>query len=173
MLFALRPVADVVVERGTQPEIVERRRAKLPDQLLDVAIELPGGLFERLDRRRHLRAAVREALQTLDAPCQCRELLAELVVHLARDPPPLVFLREHESRQPFSACLLGALSFSQRFRFLPRRQIEVCADDAHDRTARGSSDGKAAREDVDVLTVLVAKPELSFVDLRASLRGSR
>ena len=89
-------------------------------------------------------------------------------MHLARDAPPLVFLRKDEPGQPFRACLLGALPFRQLFGRLPRRQVEVGADDAHDRAARIPSHWKAAREDVDVLPLLVAKPELSFVDLRAT-----
>ena len=46
---APRPVLDVVGERRAQAEVVERRRAELPHELVDVAIDLPGDRFERLD----------------------------------------------------------------------------------------------------------------------------
>ena len=49
---APRPVLDVVGERGAQAEVVERGRAKLPDELIDVAIELLRDLLERLDEAR-------------------------------------------------------------------------------------------------------------------------
>ena len=43
------------------------------------------------------------------------------------------------------------------------------ADDAHDGSARLASHGKAARQDVDVVAVLVPEPELALVDRIAAL----
>ena len=76
-------------------------------------------------------------LQAGDPEVQRRELLAELIVHLARDAPPLVLLREDHAGQQFRA---GALFF----RPLPRRQIEMGSDDADDRPARLAACGIAA-----------------------------
>ena len=46
---APRPVLHVVGERGAQAEVVECGRAQLPDELIDVAVDLTGGFLERLD----------------------------------------------------------------------------------------------------------------------------
>ena len=43
---ALRPVLDVVGQRGPQAEVVERGRAELPDELIHVPIEAPGDRLE-------------------------------------------------------------------------------------------------------------------------------
>ena len=58
---------------------------------------------------------------------------------------------------------LLALALPFRLLFAPAfraRQVEVGADDAHDRAAGFPAHWEAAREDVDVVAVLVAQPEL-------------
>ena len=156
-----RPVLDVVGERRAQPEIVERRRPKLPDQLIDVAIE-PLRRSPRCDST-CARQSARSPHASLSAAIRRRErgqLLAELIVHLARDAPPLVFLREHEARRGVGARPLGLGP-------LPLGEIEVRADDADDRSARVAADRKSARQHLDVVAVLVAQAELR---LRRSTR---
>ena len=77
-------------------------------------------------------------------------------MHLARDPAALVLLREDQPRQELGT---GALGFG-----LPAfRQVEVGADDAHDRTAGLAPDRVTAREHLDVVAVLVAEPELALI----------
>ena len=64
-------------------------------------------------------------------------------------------------RQPllaFAQRLLGPFAFGD---------VEMGADDAHDRSARVPADRKTAREHVDVVTVLVPESELPFVGLAA------
>ena len=51
---------------------------------------------------------------------------------------------------------------------LPLGQVEVRADDADDRSAGFAADGKAARQHVDVVAVLVAQAELALVGRRAA-----
>jgi hypothetical protein len=72
-----------------------------------------------------------------DAERQRRQLLAELIVHLARDTTPLVLLREDETGEEFGACAFG-------FRTFTFGQIEVCADDPDDRPPRLTSNRIAA-----------------------------
>ena len=154
-----------------RPEIVERRRPKLPDEVIDVAVEL------LRDRSRAIRLAraspasvAARVLERLDPQRERRQLLAELIVHFARDAPPLVFLREHQPRQQFGARPFGALGALGPF---PLREVEVGADDADDRAARSAADRKSAREHLDVVAVLVAQAELAFVGRRAARRRFR
>ena len=51
---------------------------------------------------------------------------------------------------------------------LPLGEIEVGADDAHDRSARLAANRKAAREHVHVVTILVPEAKLTFVGLRSA-----
>ena len=85
-----------------------------------------------------------------------RELLAELIVHVAGDAPALVLLHEHEVGQELGARVLGLA-------LLPLGQIEVRADDSDDRTAGLAPDRKPARQDVNVMTVLVPEAEFGLV----------
>ena len=100
---ALRPVLNVVRQRRPQAEIVERGRPELPDEMIDVAVELLCDRFERVDLRAQFGAVAARVLEGLDPPSECRQLLAELVVHLARDSPALVFLREHQPGEQLRA----------------------------------------------------------------------
>ena len=77
-------------------------------------------------------------------------------------PVPDAFLCSGEGqREPF-------LAFAQRrFGALTLGEIEMGADDADDRPAGIAADRKAAREHMDVVTVLVPQAELSFVGRRA------
>ncbi len=100
-------------------------------------------------------------LERVDAAAERRQLLAELVVHLARDAPPLVLLGEDEAGEELRARPLG-------FRLTALGEVEVRADDAHDRSAGFAPDRVAAREDLDVVAVLVAEPELALVGARAA-----
>ena len=105
---APRPVLHVVGERRAQTEVVECRRAQLPHQLIDVAIELPRDLSRARSRApassgEPLHASFIASI----AAAERRQLFAELVVHLARDPSPLVFLREDQPRQQLRARAFG------------------------------------------------------------------
>ena len=137
---ALGPLLDVVGERRPQPEIVERGRPELPHELIDVAIEPFGDLGERGDVVRQVGALAARVPEQRDAQAERRQLLAELIVHVARDAPPLVFLDEDEVRQQLGARTLGLP--------LPAfGQIEMGADDPDHRPARLAADRKAARQD--------------------------
>ncbi len=73
-------------------------------------------------------------------------------------PVPDAFLRAGEGQlQPLLALA------QRRFGALALGDVEVRADDADDRAAGLAADRKAAREHVDVVTVLVAQAELAFV----------
>ena len=54
----LRPVLDIVRQRRPQPEIVERRRAQLPHQMVDVPVDLLRDGLERGDQRARAGPAV-------------------------------------------------------------------------------------------------------------------
>ena len=131
------PVLNVVCQRGAQAQIVERSRTKLPDELIDIAIESLRDLFDAVDERAVRMLISTRILEHADAQCQRRQLLAELIVHFARDAPPLVFLSEHQASEEFAARAfrLGTLS---------RRQIEMGSDDSDDRSSRCPPDRVAA-----------------------------
>ena len=135
MLTRLRPVLHVVGERRAQAEIVERGRSQLPDELVDVAIDLLGHRFERLDLAAQIGRSAAGVLERADAASERRQLFTELIVHLARDAPALVLLREDEPREQLGARALG-------FGLPAFGEIEVRADDAHDRPARLAPDWK-------------------------------
>ena len=86
------------------------------------------------------------------------QLLAELIVHFARDPPPLVFLREDQPRQN-----LAARPF--RLRAPPLRQIEMGADDSDDRSVGSRAEPDTRARGPDVVPVFVAQTEFPFVGL--------
>ena len=98
-------------QRGPQTEIVERGRPELPDQVIDVSIELLGDHLERVHLSGQVGSIGARLLERDDAVAERGQLLAELIVHLAGDPPSLVFLREHQPAHQLGAHLLGALPF--------------------------------------------------------------
>ena len=100
-------------------------------------------------------------LEQPDPQVQRRQLFAELIVHLARDAPPLVFLRKDEPRQQ-----LGAGSFGVGE--LALGEVEMRAHDAHDGSARFVANRKSTREHMNVAAVLVPQAEFSFVGRRAA-----
>ena len=153
---ARRPVPHVVGQRGLQPEVVERRRPKLPDEMVDVAIDPLGDALECPHFLGEIRVVAAPVPERADPMRQRRELFAELIVHLARDAAPLVLLGEYEPRQELGA---GALGFGA----LALGEIEVRAHDPDHRAARLAPDGKPPRQHVDEVAGLVAQPELSFV----------
>ena len=124
--------------------------------MIDIAIELLRDGVERLDLRGQRGLAGTGLLERADAERQRGQLLAELIVHLARDAPPLVFLREDESRQQLGAGPLGICP-------LAFREIEVRPDDAYDGAIALPPHGIPARQHVDVMAMLVTQPKLSFV----------
>ena len=77
--------------------------------MIDVAIELLRDSFRAPDARGEKLGAAGRLLQRGDFAAERRQLLAELVVHLARDAAPLVFLREDQSGEQ-----LGARAFAPR-----------------------------------------------------------
>ena len=194
----LRPVLDVVGEGRAQAEIVERRWPELPDQVLDVAVELLGHGFECFDLCAQVGPIAARGLEHSDAELQRRQLLAELIVHLARDPPPLVLLGKGQPGVQLRAGAFGKFALpdllaegvvGQRqfrraladapFQFFMRAtqqlfgalsfgQVEVGADDSHDRPAWLAANGKASREHMNVVPILVAKTKLAFVGPHAA-----
>ena len=100
-------------------------------------------------------------LERADAAAEGRQLLAELIVHLARDAPPFVLLCEDEAGEQLRSRPLG-------LRLTALGEVEVRADDAHDRSAGLAPDRVAAREDLDVVAVLVPEPELALVGARTA-----
>src|SRR5205807_3333480 len=104
-----------------------------------------------------LRLTRARLLQRCDPVAERRQLFAELIVHLARDPPALVLLGEHEPGQELGA--LGAL---------PLGEVEMRSDDADDRAAWLAANRKPAREDMYVSAVLVPQPELRLVHALAA-----
>src|SRR5262245_132526 len=120
--------------------------------MLDIAIEPLHHALKSLDVVAELRTVGAGVEQVGEAVLECRELLAELIVHLAGDAAALVLLREHEPREELRARALG-LSLAAL------REVEVRPNNPHDGTARPSPNRKAARQYVDVMAVLVAQPE--------------
>src|SRR5688572_3410731 len=100
--------------------------------MIDVAIELLCHLLQRTDLYREVVTAGRRFLQHPDAQSERRELLAELIVHLARDAPPFVFLRKHHPAEQLGARALAALALARLFGLLAFGQVEMRADDTHD-----------------------------------------
>ena len=84
-------------------------------------------------------------------------------MHLARDAPPFVLLREDHPAEELRAGPLAALALARLLCLLALGEVEVRADDAHDRSAGFAAYGKSAREHVDVVAVLVPQPELQLV----------
>src|SRR5262245_18327666 len=134
---ACGPVLNVVCHRSAQTQIIERLAAKLPDELIDVAIESLRNLFDAVNERAVRMLIATRILEHADPQRQRRQLLTELIVHFASDAPPLVFLSEHQASEEFAARAfrLGALS---------RRQIEMGSDDSDDRPPRCPADRVAA-----------------------------
>ena len=106
-----RPILDVIGERGAQTEIVEGSRSQLPDQVIDVLIELLSDFLERADLRRQSRVASATVFQGADAESERGQLLTELIVHLTRDAAALILLCEDEKREQLGSRALGALAF--------------------------------------------------------------
>ena len=161
--------------------------------MIDIAIELVGDGLERFNRCAQVGIARAYLLERGDSMAECRELLAELIVHLACDPPPLIFLREDEPCEQVGARPLGALPFgdliAQRrvrlrqlggailnpefqlvarpsqalLRQLALGEIEMRPDDSHHRAIGLSPDRKSAGEHVNVAPILVPKAKLGFV----------
>ena len=81
-------------ERGGEPELVERRRAKAVDQPADVSdhrLHLLGGRDEELVGALEIRAGeVADGLEREREPGQCRP---EAVVQVATDAPPLLLAK--------------------------------------------------------------------------------
>ena len=137
-VHALRPVLDVVGQRCSEAEVVERSRPQLPDQVIDVPIEAFGDLLSRRATRRRRSVSPSTTLLERDNPMgQSGQLLAELIVHLTGNPASLVLLGEDESCQQLGSRALA-------LRTLPLGQIEMRADDANDRSIGLVTHRKAA-----------------------------
>ena len=112
------------LDRGREAEVVEHRRAQVDDQAVQLVVhpvDQPAHVLEPPVRLAvDLRRARRE--RHVDADAQGRERLARLVVQLARDALPLVFLRrDHLAQQ----LLSHALAFLERRRW--RSPAGACA----------------------------------------------
>ncbi len=101
-------------------------------------------------------------LEHSDLVRERRELLPELIVHFSADSASLILLREHQSRQKFAARAF-------RLSLLPRCEIEMRSHDSHDGSALLAADRISTRENVHVLTVLVAQGEFPFIRRRTAL----
>src|SRR5690242_11912442 len=73
---AIGPVLNVVRQRGSEAEVVERCRAKLPREAIYVLIEAEGYCVEVIDLAGEARAVATHLLQTSDAESQGGEVLA-------------------------------------------------------------------------------------------------
>src|ERR1044071_1503357 len=101
------PVLGVIGQRGPEAEVVECRRAELPCEPIHVVIEATGNHVEGIDLAHEVRVARAPGLQRADAQAQRRQVLPEVVVHVPRDAPAFVLLREHEACQQLGADALG------------------------------------------------------------------
>jgi hypothetical protein len=159
----LRPVLHVIGERRAQAKIVERRGPQLPDQMVDVAIELLSNALERIGMGAYICSFPACLFQHADSRAQCRQLFAELIVHFPRDPSPLVFLRKH---QPGEELRVRALGLG-----LPAcGEVEVRPDDPHHATVLAAN-RKTPGEHVDVMSFPVTEPEFPLVRRRATKDG--
>lgn len=108
-----RPMLQVA-RQGRPQARFEARGSQFPDAKGDVLIELPGELLERFELRAEVGPFERLRFEHLQRQPQSGELLAELIVELARDSTAFVFLRQDEPGQqpkafPFDALSLGHL----------------------------------------------------------------
>src|SRR6187200_3369574 len=119
--------------------------------MIDVAIELLRDVFERRDLLRQIGAASRRFLEHADAKAERGQLLAELIVHLARDTAPFVFLGKHQSAEELCARAFAAFPLAGLLCLLPLGQIEMRADDPYDWAVRLAAHRESTRQYVDVV----------------------
>ena len=96
-------------QRGGEAETLQHRWPQLPHAERDVLVELPRQVLQRFNLRVGGRAFGRQRLERFQRQTQRRHLLSELIVQLARDAPPFVFLRQDQPGEQLRALLLDAL----------------------------------------------------------------
>jgi hypothetical protein len=88
--------------------VVERGRAQFPHEMIDVPIQLLRDQFECVDRRPQVASIAAHRLERRNAVVERGQLLAELIVHLAGNPAPLVFLGEYQTGDQLGPRTVGA-----------------------------------------------------------------
>src|SRR5215203_895473 len=139
--------------------------------MIDIAIEPLRDVLERRDLCRQIVSAGRGFFEHADSESERSQLLAELIVHLACDAAPLVFLCKHHPAKQLGARTLAALPFARLFCLLALSEIEMRADDAYDRAVGFAAHRESARKYLDVVTLLMTQPEFHLVGRVASGNG--
>ena len=124
-----RPLVGVVRERLREAEVVERGGAQFQGHAMDVPADQGGVALQPPELFLEGGVLARRVLGQPQAEHQGRELLAHLVVQLAGDPPPLVFLDRHDPPEQLLADLLlppeGRERLRQRGRPLADPQVQL------------------------------------------------
>ena len=112
--------------------MIERRRAELPGQEVDGLVEFLGQPLRPLDLRAHRQVVLGAGAQRLEVQAQRRHLLADLVVDVAGDAAPLLFLRRDQATEqrlnlPFGDVPLARLALERQVR---RRELRRAIEHA-------------------------------------------
>ena len=105
-----RPVGDRLAQHRQEPQLVEAGGTEIAQQEVDVLVDAFGGLLDGVDATVQLFVFGRTGGQPFQLEAQRRDLLAEIVVDVPRDAPPLGFLqRQHapDELHVLAACLLA------------------------------------------------------------------
>ena len=105
-----RPLLDEVGERAQQPEIVERRRAQFQSKVVNLFSNGFGHDLERCQRGFRWRVGAL-FFQRFETEKQRGDVLADLIVELARNSSSLLFLSAGQLSLEFLPGGLGALPF--------------------------------------------------------------
>src|SRR4249919_2592042 len=95
----LRPASDQARQRRRQPQVIEGGWPEFPGQEVDAAVQFLGQAHRAFDRLGTRRVDIGPLLQLFQVDADSGHLLAELIVDVARDAAPLVFLCGHQSRE--------------------------------------------------------------------------
>ena len=79
--------------------MIEGGWPEFPGQEVDAAVQFLGQAHRAFDRLGTRRVALGPLLQLFQVDADSGHLLAELIVDVARDAAPLVFLRGHQSHE--------------------------------------------------------------------------
>jgi hypothetical protein len=99
-------------ERGLQPEVVEGGRPQFQRDAVNVELELFGRFFQV---RQFIQRGAGQLWQPgagFESEQQCRKILADVVVQLARQVAAFVFMRGDQALQESFAFFFGALAVS-------------------------------------------------------------
>jgi hypothetical protein len=107
------PSFDQEVERGTQAKVVEDSRSQFQGHFMRISAHAVDGLLQLAETQAPRGPGGETRFQDFQAERQPGDLLAELVVDLARDAPPLVLLGADQPAQKLGAGVLGPPAFRQ------------------------------------------------------------